>query len=108
MKPLDCQTARRRLQAFHDQELSAGEQIAMTGHLERCDECRLSLADLRIVRAALRTEQRGYARLSAEEAAAFTTTTITRLKAERDASFPGRMRLMFEDINLGYVWLGAH
>ena len=107
MKPLDCRATRRRLQAFHDQELPVGDQIAVDGHLERCDECRLSLRDLRRLSAALRTAPRGRAHLSNEEAAAFTNAAVSRLTAERDASLASRVRLLFDDLHLVYAGLGA-
>ena len=56
MTPLDCRAARRRLQAFHDDELSVSDQIAVNAHLERCRECSLSLRDLRALGAALRNK----------------------------------------------------
>ena len=40
MKVLSCAAARRRLQAYHDDELPVGEQIEVDAHLEWCDELR--------------------------------------------------------------------
>src|SRR5207244_1589287 len=39
MKTLTCASARRRLQAFHDQELAVADQIAVSSHLGWCDGC---------------------------------------------------------------------
>ena len=39
MKALTCGATRRRLDAYHDEELSFSEQIAVSSHLEWCDEC---------------------------------------------------------------------
>jgi Putative zinc-finger len=107
MTPLDCRAARRRLQAFHDDELSVSDQIAVNAHLERCRECCLSLRDLRALGAALRTVPRGAARLSNDEAAAFTAAALGRLSAEHDASIASRLRLLFDDLHLVYAGLGA-
>jgi hypothetical protein len=107
MKSLDCRATHRRLQAFHDQELAVGDQIAVDVHLERCDECRLFLRDLRRLSAALRTIPRGRARLSNEEAAAFTNAAVSRLAAERDQSLASRVRFLFDDLHLVYAGLGA-
>lgn len=43
-----------RLSAFLDDELGERDALAVTRHLERCDECRDELEQLRVTRAALR------------------------------------------------------
>ncbi len=106
MKPLTCAKTRRRLQAYHDRELAFADQIAVSSHLEWCDRCAHALADMCTVRAAF---QLAPARelLTQEESAVFTATVVSRLKAEDDASLFARMRVMFEDMRLGYAGLGA-
>ncbi|MFI5302604.1 MAG: hypothetical protein ACHREM_31330, partial [Polyangiales bacterium] len=89
------------------QELSVGDQIAVDVHLERCDECRLFLHDLRRLSADLRMMPRGRARLSNEDAAAFTVATVSRLSAERDQSLASRLRFLFDDLHLVYAAVGA-
>ena len=46
MKVLSCATARRRLQAYHDDELSVGQQIEVDVHLEGCAQCTAALEEL--------------------------------------------------------------
>jgi len=108
MKALTCAATRRRLQAFHDRELAFTDQIAVSAHLEWCDRCAASLAEMRAVRTALQALSPGRVPLLAPaDAEVFTTTVVSRLKAEDDASFFSRVRAMFEDMRLGYAGLGA-
>jgi anti-sigma factor ChrR (cupin superfamily) len=107
MKALTCAATRRRLQPFHDRELAFADQIAVSAHLEWCDRCATSLADLRALRTSLHTLAPGRVPLAQEEAAVFTATVVNRLKAEDDASLFSRVRAMFEDMRLGYAGLGA-
>ena len=108
MKPLTCAAARRRLQAFHDRELPVGEQIAVWAHLEWCGECAAALAELQLVRAALRATGAGRVALSQRrDAASFNATVVNRLKAERDASWFACLEVMFDDMHLVYAGVGA-
>jgi hypothetical protein len=107
MKTLSCASTRRRLQAFHDGELSVGEQIAVSAHVEWCPRCARALADVRDVAAALHAVLPGRLTLSQEDAAVFTGTVVNRFKAEDAASFFARVRVMFSDMRLGYAGLGA-
>jgi anti-sigma factor RsiW len=107
MKTLSCASTRRRLHAFHDQELAIGEQIAVGAHVEWCPRCARALADIREVGAALQTVLPGRLTLSQEDAAVFTGTVVNRLKAEDAASLFSRVRVMFSDMRLGYAGLGA-
>ena len=107
MKSLTCASARRRLQAFHDQELAFADQIAVSAHLEECGECAAGLGELRTLRSALHALVPGRRMLSNEEAAAFNAAVVSRLKAEDDASLFGRVRVMFDDMHFVYAGLGA-
>lgn len=107
MRALTCAATRRRLQAFHDRELAFTDQIAVSAHLEWCDRCAGSLADMRAVRSTLHALAPGRMALSREEAAAFTTAVVSRVKAEAEASVWSRVRAMFDDMRLGYAGLGA-
>jgi putative zinc finger protein len=107
MKALTCTATRRRLQAFHDRELAFTDQIAVSAHLEWCDRCASALADMRTVRSALQALAPSRIALSHDEAAVFTATVVNRMKAETDASMFSRIRVMFEDMRLGYASLGA-
>jgi len=107
MKPLTCASTRRRLQAYHDRELAVGDQIAVSAHLEWCGRCGDLLDDLRSVGGMLQALAPGRAMLSQDEAAVFTSTVVSRMKAEEDASLFSTIRLMFEDLHLVYAGLGA-
>lgn len=107
MKPFTCAATRRRLQAFHDRELAIPEQIAVGAHLEWCDRCAAALADLRGLRSALQAFAPGRPMLADVDAAVFTESVVSRLKAEENASFVSRVREMFDDMHLVYAGLGA-
>jgi hypothetical protein len=107
MKTLSCATAQRRLQAFHDEELPVPDQIAVDAHLDGCDTCARSLAELRAIRAALHTMTSQRRALSNEEAEALAATVVSRRQAEDDASVLTRVRLMFDDMHLVYAGVGA-
>jgi len=107
MKPLTCAATRRRLHAYHDRELAIPEQIAVDAHLEWCDRCAASLADLRGMRSALQALAPGRPMLAEVDAAVFTESVVSRLKAEDDASLLSRVREMFDDMHLVYAGVGA-
>lgn len=107
MRALTCAATRRRLQAFHDGELPVGEQIAVGSHLGICRECTDALKDLQLLASALRAVAHGQAGLTREETAGFTAGVVSRVKAEREASFVARVRGMFDDMHLVYAGLGA-
>jgi hypothetical protein len=108
VKALTCASARRRLQAFHDGELAVADQIAVGAHLDWCDRCAELLEDMRAVGATLQSLAPGRgAALSRDEAAVFTSTVVSRMQAEEDASLFSTVRLMFEDMHLVYAGLGA-
>jgi len=107
MKPLTCAAARRRLQAFHDQELAVADQIAVSAHLAWCDSCADTLAELAAVGSMLHALAPGRAVLSQVDMGVFTETVVSRVKAEEDASFLARVREAFDDMHLVYAALGA-
>ena len=107
MKVLTCGATRRRLHAFHDQELSFGDQIAVSAHLEWCDECAAELAELRQVGSALRVSMHGRMTLSDDEANSLRHSVVSRMKAEQTVSFVAQAREMFEDMHLVYAGLGG-
>jgi putative zinc finger protein len=107
MKPLTCTATRRRLHAYHDRELAISEQIAVGAHLEWCDRCAAALTELRGLRTALQALAPGRPMLADIDAAVFTESVVSRLKAEDDASMLARVREMFDDMHLVYAGLGA-
>ena len=103
MKPLNCAAARRRLHAYYDGELPVAEQIAVASHLEWCDTCAAECEDIRSIGSVLRTVQPLRSPLPREDEAVFPSMVVSRLKAERNVSWPVRFRLMFEDPHLVYA-----
>lgn len=107
MTPLSCAATERLLQAYHDQELPVRDQIAVSAHVEWCESCAASLADLREIGSAVSAFAHARPALTNEEASVFNQTVINRLKAEDDASLLSRLRYMFDDVRLVYAGGGA-
>jgi anti-sigma factor RsiW len=107
MKTISCGAVRRRLQAFHDVELPVSDQIAVGAHIEACAPCAEALADLTDMRDTLVALAPGRLVLSNDEAAAFSATVVSRLKAEDEASWLSRARAVFDDMHFVYAGLGA-
>jgi len=107
MKALTCAATRRRLQAFHDRELAVADEIAVSSHLDWCDDCAAMLGDLRTIGDVLHGLVPHRTALSNEEAASFNVAVVNRLKAENDASFLARVREMFDDMHFVYAGLGS-
>ncbi len=110
MKVLTCAATRRRLDAYHDEELSFSEQIAVSAHLDWCDTCAAALNELRELRDALRHAMRGRVALSTmsvEEDLNLQATVISRIKAEERLSFAAWVQEAFADMHLVYAGLSA-
>ncbi|HEY3043096.1 MAG TPA: zf-HC2 domain-containing protein [Vicinamibacterales bacterium] len=107
MKAFTCAATRRRLDAFRDRELPVADEIAVSAHLEWCEECAAIAGEIRSVGELLRASAPGRLALSNESADAFTAAVVSRLKAEHDTSISSEVRRMFEDMHLLYVGAGA-
>jgi hypothetical protein len=107
MRVLTCAATRRRLDAYHDEELSISEQIAVSSHLEWCDDCAESLDDLRRLRDALRQAMPGRLALSVEKDLNLQATVVNRIKAEERLSFGVWLQDAFADMHLVYAGLSA-
>jgi hypothetical protein len=107
MTPLSCEATGRLLEAYHDDELPVTEQIAVGAHVEWCERCAGSLADLRELGSDFSALAHAQPVLSNEDAAVFNATVVNRLQAEDDASLLARVRYMFDDIRLVYAGVGA-
>jgi hypothetical protein len=107
MKVLTCGATRRRLHAYHDEELSVGDQIAVGAHLEWCVGCATSFAELRLLRAALRSVAASRPAVTPEQIASLSSAVVSRARAERTASFTVRVHEMFDDMHLVYAGVGA-
>ena len=107
MRPITCGAARPRLQAFCDGELKVADQIAVENHVDWCEPCAATLADVRLIGSVLRAGALGRESLQYEEAATFTAAVLNRRTVEQEASLVARVRGMFEDMHLVYAGVGA-
>jgi putative zinc finger protein len=107
MNVLTCTAARRQMDAFHDDELSVSDQIAVSSHLEWCDPCAEAYGHMRLVRDGLRALAPGRQVLTVEEATTIRTSVVNRVRAEHTGSFAVRVRDMFDDMHFVYAGLGA-
>ncbi len=107
MKALTCEAVWRQLDANHDEELPTTDQIAVSSHLEWCDQCDSRLADLRRLRKVLRVSMAGRAAVWGAEEVSFPAAVISRMKAEEAASFGVWMRGIFEDRRFVYAGLST-
>jgi hypothetical protein len=107
MRALSCAATRRRLDAFHDEELPISDQVSVGAHLDWCDDCASAFAELRLLRAALRAATPGRMALSREEDASLLAAVVNRVKAERTVSFASQVQDMFEDMHFVYAGIGA-
>jgi putative zinc finger protein len=96
----------RRLPEFHDEELPVADQIAVGAHLEWCSKCAAAFEELGRVRAAIRRGA-GHSTLTEDEGDTLQAAVVSRVRAERTASFFVRVRAMFEDMHFVYAGAGA-
>ena len=107
MTVLTCAAALRSLQAFHDGELQVSAQIAVSSHVDHCSRCAAALAEIDGLGSMLRATAPGRAPLPCDEADAFTSTVVNRVKVEHDASFGAWMHDVLEDVRMVYAGVGA-
>jgi hypothetical protein len=107
MKMLTCAATRRRLHAYHDEELAFGDQIAVAAHLEWCDGCAATLDELRQLREALRGALPGRFALAPDYDIYLQRAVVDRIKAEETLSFGTWVRESFEDMHLVYAGMSA-
>jgi hypothetical protein len=106
---LGCDAARELLQAFVDLELPMAEQVELEAHLRWCDTCAAHVEDLRLIGAALRL---GAAAPPVHQdhtatMASIQSAVLTRIRAERDQSWPVRLHEVFADMHFLWPALGA-
>ena len=106
MKVLTCTAARRRLHQYHDGALPVADQIDVWAHLDWCDQCAGVLADMQVLRSALRGLTRGQEPLTLEEGDSLQSAVVSRIGAEASTALSVRLSAMF-DVHLVYAGFGA-
>lgn len=101
MTLMTCSSVQRRLQAFHDRELSVRELIDIEGHVETCPPCARDLRDIQQIGAALRVAA---APAPADDWAGLQPGVISRMRVERQASWTARAQRVVDDVHL--LWIG--
>jgi hypothetical protein len=106
---LGCDAAREMLQPFVDLELPMEEQVELEAHLRWCDTCTARVEDMRLIGAALRVSAAAPP-VHPEDAGAMASIqseVLTRIRAERDESFPVRFREAVADMHFFWPAIGA-
>jgi hypothetical protein len=107
MKVLSCSSTRRRLQAYHDQELPVADQIAVAAHLDWCADCENEYNDITFVGDLLRIGAPGRAMAAEDNEPGFSEGLVGRLQAEDDQALGSRLREAFDDMHFVYAGVGA-
>ena len=107
MLTMNCADVRRDLSAFHDEELSIGERIAIADHLENCPGCAVEADDLTAMREALQAEHRAELVSCAPMLSRVQSDVFERLAAEESVSFSTWLRELLEDRRRAFATSGA-
>jgi hypothetical protein len=102
-----CSETRPLLEEFHDDELPVSDQIAVSAHLEWCEECAEILTDLRVMRGFVRAGAPGQVRLTRDDSGAFQAAVVSRARAEARVSWPSLLHEMLEDMRIVYAGIGG-
>lgn len=106
---LGCETVREMLDAFVDGELGVDAQVAVESHLRWCRTCTARVEDMSLIGAAMRMRPvpAGSAADTDKALALIQSDVLTRIRAERDQSWPVRLREVLADGRLFWPALGA-
>jgi len=104
MTVLTCAAVRKRLAAYHDNELAIEDRIAIQSHLNGCEGCTAELAGLDELAEAIRLSA---APGPADDWTGLQPGVISRMRAERYEAWPARMSRLFEDMHLVWIALAS-
>ena len=107
---MGCLAAREMLEAFIDGELPTSDQVALETHLRWCATCRARVEDMQLIGASIRLRSEAHERDGDDVRATLATIqsdVLTRVRAERDQSFPVQFRELFDDMRFMWPALGA-
>ena len=104
---MSCADVRRELSAFHDEELSIGERIAIADHLDNCPGCAVEMDDLIAMREALQADNHAALVACGPMLARVQSDVIERLAAEESVSLSTWIRELLEDRRRAFATTGA-
>src|SRR5947207_11335622 len=107
MLTMACADVRRELSAYHDEELSVGERIAIGDHLDNCPSCAVEADDLMAIREALHAVSRAEQVACAPVLSRVQSDVIERLAAEESVSLATWMSELLEDRRRAFATTGA-
>ncbi len=107
MLTMRCADVRRDLSAYHDEELSIGEQIAIQDHLDNCPSCAVEADDLIAIRDALAVEGRRCQSMWGPGLARHHSDVLVRAAAEERVAFTTWITELLEDRRRAFATVGA-
>ena len=107
MLTMHCNDVRRDLSAYHDEELSIGQRIAIRDHLDNCPGCALEANDLIAMRDALQAAARAAAPTCGGAVARFQSDIVERVAAEERVAMTTWVRELLEDRRRAFTTAGA-
>ena len=105
-----CASVVEHLEALHDGELAIEEQVHVERHLDVCAACHSTARELREVRemVGIGLGVRGYTDEQLErDLDTMSQSVVSRVRTEREASWPVQIAHAFEDLHFVYAGLGA-
>jgi hypothetical protein len=106
-----CEAVVDLLEPLHDGELSIDEQVRVEGHLEVCAACHATARELREVRTLMGSALGARAPRNEDQLAreldVMSQAVVSRVRSEREASWPVQIARAFEDLHLVWAGLGA-
>jgi len=102
-----CVDVRDRLEAFHDDELTINERVAIQQHLADCSSCNMTASELAELGAKLRDFAAIVAADQPLETQRIASNVIERLKVEESFSIRAQVAEWFQDMHLVWAGLGA-
>jgi hypothetical protein len=107
MLSMSCVDVRRDLSAYHDEELSIGQRIAIADHLDHCFACAVEADDLIAIREALQAHSRDGHAACAPVLSRVQSDIIERLAAEESVSLATWVSELLEDRRRAFATTGA-
>lgn len=98
------------LEPLHDGELAIDEQVRVENHLALCASCHATARELREVREIMSTglaHPLGDESRLARDLETMSQSVVSRVRSEREASWPVQFAVAFEDLHFVYAGLGA-